>query len=1214
MADLDTEVDLLPSIRQLISSVASSIQRSSTLATAEDMMVHLEGTDVNFHRYELVKYIKGRTEAVLGPLIEEEIERRNLDMPNRATEEVLVRDVTERVINDQACTDTDALRMKPEHPTSSFMFMNQEQFTNITESLDSSQPLQWRREALQKLLQESSLRFHARMFGSNSHNVMREMYTNLIDHLSNEFKALGSKGGMAVHHGIDATQYPAQKLLRRFRLVNEFQLEIPKYWIRFPDKFLQDLTDSTLNFLVMKPSKPSEAITPMHYISLLDPKALWFKKWMHGHYSRTIILGHLKDKNTLLVNAVTQCLEFVDSRAAWLDSMNDLSDRFNMNRLDSSRRTKYTEKELEFLVFIQSLSILGRLLVYDNGRQLFPVKVHGKEVTLTELVRSLLPLITKRSFQVNMPTDTGAPSPAMLVTEMLKIVSTDRAACVECLCKDEVVTDILKPVNDWLNKDQPSSDLTMLCVAEVLSAMASWETGTKLLLYGENGSTFQHTPNAAVHIISEFCKRAMDQPVGTEFLTQPSRPVIGVFLYVCRQLYCTPEGLLILHPYGLHHSVANAWREVSREVELGDTPVMEESEVTPENMEARDAFMWEQNLLDNLLNFAGTPKGMLLLQQTGVINECVAYMYGRYTKKLQVSKMEKFGYGTMVTQVSATAPGMAALQSSGFIKALTTEMWSVLECGKDDHPSVQRPAPYPTQPMDRITHKYFLNMVNLLSAFPAVYEVLANQPLKNKESYSFREMPETIPDVIDRLILVDSEAKQHSLFNLEESNVFGLRLLSVLVSCLDTLLLLETQYRIWDRLLEAQMNNCMEKGEVMVDALSIERTHILVRSYVIGGPRERILPPRTLSEDQEEPFPWPVVTCFPVPKEYIPAVSRPSALKQDIDLSRALSNVNNTIDWLANCRETFVNVLMDKHDALNSKTLADLLEQVVNVQSELPEFQIIPTRQGVIKDSSIKNQKLSSLQEYLHQNGSPGPMRYGQQLKVLLSPGEATDDLTVLLKRSKYFLHSQQRNMESEMHCLQGDYPGHDWFLCTLFLLYGGNKDRAWSVVQKMSSLLVSAYIWMPRLHASVQLPVELAMSGIRPVFSTTCYLIELILQTELPQLYSAFRLSGYTPSQICQHWLSQCFWNYLDWPDICLYVCLCVLMGSDYQVYLCVAILRHMQPTILHHTQQQRLQIFLKENSLEGFHVGDHLAYMKNLERKFRGTVLQDMQNLSKA
>lgn len=36
---------------------------------------------------------------------------------------------------------------------------------------------------------------------------------------------------------------------------------------------------------------------------------------------------------------------------------------------------------------------------------------------------------------------------------------------------------------------------------------------------------------------------------------------------------------------------------------------------------------------------------------------------------------------------------------------------------------------------------------------------------------------------------------------------------------------------------------------------------------------------------------------------------------------------------------------------------------------------------------------------------------------------------------------------------------------------------------------------------------------------------------------------------QICQHWLRQCFWNYLDWEEICLYICTCLTMGIDYQV-----------------------------------------------------------------
>ena len=46
--------------------------------------------------------------------------------------------------------------------------------------------------------------------------------------------------------------------------------------------------------------------------------------------------------------------------------------------------------------------------------------------------------------------------------------------------------------------------------------------------------------------------------------------------------------------------------------------------------------MWEDTLRDNLLNFASTAKGILLLQQTKAMNECMTYMYDRYKNKLQV--------------------------------------------------------------------------------------------------------------------------------------------------------------------------------------------------------------------------------------------------------------------------------------------------------------------------------------------------------------------------------------------------------------------------------------------------------------------------------------------------------------------------------------------------------------------------------------------------
>lgn len=52
--------------------------------------------------------------------------------------------------------------------------------------------------------------------------------------------------------------------------------------------------------------------------------------------------------------------------------------------------------------------------------------------------------------------------------------------------------------------------------------------------------------------------------------------------------------------------------------------------------------MWEDTLRDNLLNFASTAKGILLLQQTKAMNECMMYMYDRYKNKLQVNNCQEY--------------------------------------------------------------------------------------------------------------------------------------------------------------------------------------------------------------------------------------------------------------------------------------------------------------------------------------------------------------------------------------------------------------------------------------------------------------------------------------------------------------------------------------------------------------------------------------------
>ncbi|XP_010773447.1 protein broad-minded-like, partial [Notothenia coriiceps] len=96
----------------------------------------------------------------------------------------------------------------------------------------------------------------------------------------------------------------------------------------------------------------------------------------------------------------------------------------------------------------------------------------------------------------------------------------------------------------------------------------------------------------------------------------------------------------------------------------------------------------------------------------------------------------------------------------------------------------------------------------------------------------------------------------------------------------------------------------------------------------------------------------------------------------------------------------------------------------------------------------------------------------------------------------------------------QDGYPGYDWLASTVFLIMAGNMDRSLKLLLNLSSLLTSAFIWPARIHASIHVPVEVAESGISPMYWCTAHYVEMLLRAEVPLVHSAFRMSGFTPSQ----------------------------------------------------------------------------------------------------
>ncbi|KAJ7408940.1 protein broad-minded isoform X4 [Willisornis vidua] len=909
----EDEALLQSMVRQLLQSVKEKITGAPSVECAEEILLHLEETDENFHNYEFVKYLRQYIKNTVGPVIEKETEKctsaqnqgeisgydtlvQHLTKKTRESKEYremmhtlknVMMVVVESLINKfeedrmhskdldsktkkecQSGYFTDNCSDSDSSFNQSYAFMSQEQLQLLAERLDPIQPKEVRQEALQMLccappsailsseswpnlckhltislsdpdaaFSEKILRFYAKTFSSSPFNMTREVYTSLARHLELHF--LSGEYSLRISAGLDVSNTDVNHLLKKVRLLNEYQKEAPSSWIRHPEKYMEEVVESTFSLLStkLKPNDPAspDFLSPMYFLALLDIKAVWFKKWT-------------------INAAVQQCLDYFEFCKAAINKSSKVSG-LSQQHCSDEQNFSYTGPELQYIYFVHSLCLLGRLLIYKQGQNLFPVELKNKKgsVSTTDIL--------------------------VLFTQLIYY--------------------------------SPSYPKTALAAhtADILSRIAASEDGLSLLLYGENEKNGKDRRGSERE--NEFKTSLLSERVPT--------PVTGV------------------------------------------------DSTSSISLESKNILLWEETLLDALLNFSATPKGLFLLHSTGALNDCVNFMFSSLSKKLQTNEYEEFGNRVILTQMATTPMGAVALKSSGFIKALVTELWALLECGKDDLRMTQ-PKSAPVDPIDQSCQKSFLSLVNLLT-YPAVFELLSKQNIPNKPMYSFREVPTDVIDVIDRLVILNSEAKIQSLFSYEQSHIFGLRLLNVLCCELNTLLLLETQYKVSKVLLTAQEENVTEPlegpGVFIIDGLSVERNHILVRINLIGGPQERILPLRALDKGSD-PYPWPMFSSFPLPNCYLAEIPRKAELRQDKDLDKLLTLLKSPekpIDWTEHCRKQFCKVMKARSDSISGPILGELIEKFVSHLSESRTDCYFSTGNYKAIDTDVKKESLSSVQQ-----------------------------------------------------------------------------------------------------------------------------------------------------------------------------------------------------------------------------------------------------------
>ncbi|EMP26442.1 Protein broad-minded [Chelonia mydas] len=872
------------------------------------------------------------------------------------------------------CSDSDSSFNR------SYTFMNQEQLQLLVERLDPAQPKEVRHEAMQTLCSvppsdvlnceswsnlrkhltislsdpdssDKILRFYAKTFSSSPLTMTKEVYTSLAKHLELYFLS-GENCVPTISDGIDITNAEIIRLLKKVRLLNEYQREVPSFWIRHPENSQANGGCGKRRPVCPLPAPAPPAQGSHDRLNLRTRQTYWeIPQIAKGHENLNPQSHGREMQDTLKEVTAGKPKPLSGCPRGRPGGESKVQLTLNLCPL-------HLHKALLISVGLHADASGGPPITASVQQCVYYFESCESAVDATSKV-NVLPQQYSSNY-----------SPAVLVTEVLQILC-DRIECAtECLYTNTVIDALLHPIHNLLNETEMyinCPETSLIHIADILARIAAVEDGLSLLLYGGNMNSAKKDSLTAAHTIVQFTKKLLDENISVLSGSEMLPAVKGAFIFVCRQMYSTCEGLQVLIPYGLHESIADAWKKASSLSERIPTPVPGADSISSGNQESQNIMVWEETLLDDLLNFAATPKGGLLLQNTGALNECVTFMFSRFSKKLQVSGCERFGYGVIVTQIASTSPGAVALQRSGFIKSLITELWAVLECGRDDH-RVTHPSSTPVDPIDRNCQKSFLALVNLLS-YPAIYELIGDQEIPNKPEYSLREVPTNVIDIIDRLIILNSEAKIHSLFNYEQSHIFGLRLLSVLCCDLDTLLLLESQYKVSQVLLNAQKENIIETsegpGNFIIDGLSVERNHVLVRINLTGGPVERILPHRVLNKGTD-PYPWPMFSSYPLPRCYLSEAPRKADFRQDSDLNKLLASLKNPdkqLVWIENCRRQFCKIMKAKPDVINGTILAELIEKFVLHLSENPSECYFSTGEYEADDANVKNESLSSVQQ-----------------------------------------------------------------------------------------------------------------------------------------------------------------------------------------------------------------------------------------------------------
>ena len=225
-----------------------------------------------------------------------------------------------------------------------------------------------------------SLKFHARLMMSASHFAIKEGFVNLLSTVSGWYSDKRLCPELPVS-SLSADCRLHQAALNVTSLALSMAADLPKTWIRFPQRFVEEIIESMIEFLSVK--SPSAQYSPLTLVSVVDHEASWLRYWLHSKISRTIFLRKLSSSRHLLRLMQQDIISYIE---------NTPFEHYQQVRQDvqeireKSEFSSLSGRVIEFGSFLHKINFVLEILSYRSGGEV----VEEKERLLASIVQLIV--------------------------------------------------------------------------------------------------------------------------------------------------------------------------------------------------------------------------------------------------------------------------------------------------------------------------------------------------------------------------------------------------------------------------------------------------------------------------------------------------------------------------------------------------------------------------------------------------------------------------------------------------------------------------------------------------------------------------------------------------------------------------------------------------------------------------------------------------------